>query len=156
MDQIIGFSVFLVILVAGFWVGRVRERNHLASLDRRERELKEIRLSSLRRIPDSALRECPPILVTGEVTIASDAFKTWAAGLRNLFGGEVRNFSRLYQRARREATARMLEAAKARGCNAVCNVRYGSADIGGNAAIAQKSKKPMASCTVSGTAFRTP
>ena len=40
------------------------------------------------------------------------------------------------------------------GCNAVCNVRFDSADIGGNAAGAKKKGSNMAVALVSGTAWR--
>jgi hypothetical protein len=58
-------------------------------------------------------------------------------------------------RARREATLRMIDQARLAGYNAICNVRYESADIAGNAATNDGRTKPlkMASCTVSGTAY---
>ena len=43
------------------------------------------------------------MLVTGEAVIASDAFKTWVFGLKNIIGGESKTFARLFGRARREA-----------------------------------------------------
>ena len=59
------------------------------------------------------------------------------------------------ERARREATLRMIDQARLAGYNAICNVRYESADIAGNAATNDGRTKPlkMASCTVSGTAY---
>ena len=60
---------------------------------------------------------------------------------------------RLFDRARREATLRMLESAKAQGYNAVCNVRFGGMDIGGNTSAGGKKANQMAIVAVSGTAY---
>ena len=86
--------------------------------------------------------------------IASDAFKRWLFSLKNIIGGESRTFRVLFDRARREALLRMKERALELGCNAVCNVRYDSSDIGGNAGGTQKKSSEMAVVRVSGTAWR--
>jgi uncharacterized protein YbjQ (UPF0145 family) len=49
-----------------------------------------------------------------------------------LFGGEMKSFHVLLQRARREATQRIIEHASHMGYNAICNLRLDSADLGGN------------------------
>ena len=51
----------------------------------------------------------------------------------------------------------MKERARELGCDAVCNVRFDSADIGGNATSGAKKKNSnMAVALVSGTAWRRP
>jgi len=117
-----------VLLVLGFFVGSFRERRHLADLTRRERALANITCNNLKRIthPDQVRGAR---LVTGEVAIASDYFKTFAANLRNIVGGEVRAFDTLLQRARREAILRMLEEARAMGACEVWNIRLGTSNI---------------------------
>ena len=47
----------------------------------------------------------------------------------------------------------MLESAKAQGYNAVCNVRFGGMDIGGNTSAGGKKANQMAIVAVSGTAY---
>ena len=113
-------------------------------------------VTTLKGFPGAGEGCPPPELVCGETAIASDGFKTWVFGLRNLFGGESKSFARLFDRARREAVAKMAEAARARGFDAVCNVRFATVDIGGNASGNGGKNKalPMAVCTVSGTAYR--
>ncbi len=62
----------------------------------------------------------------GSVVIATDYFKVFAAGLRNLFGGEMKTYRTLMGRARREAIVRMLEQAQELGGDAggtFCGVR---------------------------------
>ncbi len=69
-------------------------------------------------------------LVVGQVVIASDYFKTFAATLRKLVGGELHTFESLMVRARREALVRMLASARERGANGVINVRFASSNVG--------------------------
>ena len=138
-----------------FWaVGKRTERKHLQSLAAREPQVAELTVTTLRRPCGRILADKPPVLVCGEAVIASDGFKTWLFGLKNLIGGESETYVWLFDRARREATLRMLEAAKAQGYNAVCNIRYGGTDIGGNTAAGGKKSNPMAVVAVSGTAYR--
>ena len=151
-------ALYIVVPVALLLVwralGRRQERRHLRSLANREAALRGILVTNLRGFPEAAPGRRPPELVCGETAVASDGFKTWTFGLRNLFGGESRAFTALFDRARREAVARMAEMARARGFDAVCNIRFGTVDIGGNASGARrKNALPMAVCTVSGTAY---
>ena len=74
----------------------------------------------------------PPQMYVAEVVIATDYLKTFLAGLRKFFGGEIRSYQTLLVRARREATLRILEQARQQGYNAICNLRLENADIGGN------------------------
>ena len=76
-------------------------------------------------------------LVMGEVVIAADYFKTFAAGIRNLIGGEVKTYQTMLDRARREARLRMLEAARALGAATVLNVRFQWSDVGPNVPSAE-------------------
>lgn len=146
------FSYLLLLL--WYLLGRKAEKRHEADLARREAELASI-LATGDGLPSDASPTPPPTLVTAEVALASDGFKNWIFGFRNLFGGESKSFTRLFTRARREAVARLKESARAQGHDAICNLRFDSADIGGNAVEAGKKKGlKMACCMVSGTAYR--
>lgn len=153
MDILLLFGFSAVAVVFGFLVGRHVELRHLADLDSREAALASVRVDSFPAPGSVRPGAQTPALVFGEAVVASDAFKTWASNLRNVFGGEARNYTRLDARARREATVRMLESARALGFDAVCNVRYLGVDVGGNAVVAPKRNVPMAACCVSGTAY---
>lgn len=124
----VGIPAFLLIL--GFLVGGMRERSHLKSLDRREQQLNYILVTDLKSFPggDNAREGA---MVTGNAVIATDYFKNFLAGFRRIFGGEVGSYLSLMRRARREALIRLKVAAKSGGHNAVCNVRFETADIGG-------------------------
>lgn len=144
------------VLFAGWLAGHLSETKHERSLAAREEALKDIETTDLRNPPGFAGAEGPCSLVSGEAVVASDTFKTWVFGLKNIVGGESKTFTRLFDRARREALLRMKERARELGCDAVCNVRFDSADIGGNAAGAKKKGSNMAVALVSGTAWRRP
>jgi uncharacterized protein YbjQ (UPF0145 family) len=70
-------------------------------------------------------------MLCGEAVISSDYLKTFLGSLRKIFGGELRSYRSLLERARREALQRVIEEAKSMGYNAVCNVRFDSSDIAG-------------------------
>ena len=144
------------VLFAGWLAGHLSETKHERSLAAREEALKDIETTDLRNPPGFAGAEGPCSLVSGEAVVASDTFKTWVFGLKNIVGGESKTFTRLFDRARREALLRMKERARELGCDAVCNVRFDSADIGGNAAGVKKKNSNMAVALVSGTAWRRP
>ena len=144
------------VLFVGWLAGHLSETKHERSLAAREEALKDVETTDLRNPPGFAGAEGPCSLVSGEAVVASDTFKTWVFGLKNIVGGESKTFTRLFDRARREALLRMKERARELGCNAVCNVRFDSADIGGNAAGAKKKGSNMAVALVSGTAWRRP
>ena len=92
----------------------------------------------------------PPAIVVGETVIATDYLKSFLARLRNIFGGEIRSYRTLLERARREALLRIVEEARGMGYNAVCNVRFETADVGGNSTM---RKVAMVAILASGTAY---
>jgi uncharacterized protein YbjQ (UPF0145 family) len=52
------------------------------------------------------------------------------AGLRSLAGGEIVEYTQMLEEARRHATDRMVENAKAMGANAVIMMRFDSSELG--------------------------
>ena len=153
---LIQFGIPLLLLFAWWAIGHTIEKRHLASLLARESASGDILLTTLKTFPFSSDPANPAAIVNGEVAIASDAFKRFVFGLRNIFGGESGYYSLLFARARREALLRMIDQAKAKGFDAICNIRFDSADIGGNASGTQGKRHSMnmAVCMVSGTAYR--
>lgn len=144
---ILQFAIPVCLLVLGFVVGRIVEKSHLAKLAKREEQLMTIPLTDLKSPPEY-LQAVSGTLVTGAVVIGSDYFKTFAAGLRKLIGGEVKSFERMMERARREAICRMLEQAHHLGASAVINIRIETSNIGG----VRKNPTPMVEVLVFGTA----
>ena len=142
---------FITLVVFFFW-GRRSEQRHEQSLAERERALAWMVRTNVKQTPGANPAKTPA-LVTGETVVASDKFKRFLFAWRNIIGGESKTYTRLYVRARREATLRMLEEAQRLGFNAVCNIRYDAADIGGNTARPAGQQNAMAVCMASGTAY---
>ncbi len=145
----VGFFLFFIIL--GYVAGTIAERRHWANLAEREASNGEFLVTQLKSFPAFVTGSTPPQLIVAESAIGSDYFKTFLAKVRGLFGGEVRSYQSLLDRARREATQRAIEQARQLGYNALCNLRLDSADIGGNS----KSSKGIAMVTIiaSATAY---
>jgi uncharacterized protein YbjQ (UPF0145 family) len=121
----------IILILIGVFAGRVNERRHLRSLARREHVLREVPVLNTRRLPEgSEARVEWSHLFVGEVVIASDYFKSFAAKLKNLIGGRVRTFETLIDRGRREAALRLVEQARGAGANLVMNLRYETATVG--------------------------
>ena len=112
----------VALAVIGLVAGRVIERRHYASIRRREREASDI-LVFAARFPPPSLLAPGTSLVSGSAVIADDYFKALVAGLHNLFGGRVRSYESLLDRARREAVLRMKAEARRAGAGMIVNVK---------------------------------
>jgi len=141
-------SIPFILIVLGFVTGRYIEKKHLRRLRLRESALGDIVVCNMRQLPRN-LKVKDGFLVAGSVVIATDYFKVFAAGLRGLFGGELRTYRSLMSRARREALVRMLEQTKQAGAQAVWNVRFETSTIEG------KRRAGGAEVLAYGTALRT-
>lgn len=146
-------SIPALLLGAGFAVGRHNEQRHLQSLDAREKAIADMILSDVRTFPGGADPSQRAALVLGQVVIASDYFKSFVAGLKRIVGGELGTYESLLVRARREALLRLCEDARARGYNAVCNIRYDTTSI--NEVTGAKTAA-MVEIMAAGTAYRIP
>ena len=73
-------------------------------------------------------------LVQGSSVRTKHAGKDILAGIKNMFGGELKAYTELLQESREEATERMVEQAQAIGANAVLNVRFSTSSITAGAA----------------------
>ena len=73
-------------------------------------------------------------VVSGSTIRAKHVGKDFAAGIKNLFGGELRGYTDLLEESRREALNRMKEDAYKFGANAVINVRFSTSSIAQGAA----------------------
>jgi uncharacterized protein YbjQ (UPF0145 family) len=73
-------------------------------------------------------------LVQGSSVRAKHVGRDIMAGLKNIFGGELKGYTELLQESRDEATERMVEQARAIGANAVLNIRYSTSSVAVGAA----------------------
>lgn len=119
---------FVLLIGLGFFVGGARERSHYKSLAERSERLQGVTLTDIKSLP-MGMRPRGAQLVMGEAVIASDYLKTFLLGIRNIFGGEAASVAKLVERAREEATLRMLEEAHALGSALVINVRFETSSV---------------------------
>lgn len=68
-------------------------------------------------------------LVQGSTVRAKHFGKDIAAGLKNVFGGELKAYTELLSEARDEAVERMTQQAASAGANAVVNVRFSTSSV---------------------------
>lgn len=116
----------LVLLVIGLFSGTWLERRHYRSIQRREREVRSVPVTNLKRVPDG-MNVRRSWLASSGVVISIDSFKSVLAGLQSFFGGEVGAYETLVDRARREAVLRMH--AEAAGADLILNLRIETAPI---------------------------
>lgn len=68
-------------------------------------------------------------LVQGSTVRAKHVGRDIMAGLKNVFGGELRGYTELLEDSRVEALKRMEAQAEAIGANAVINVRFSTSSV---------------------------
>lgn len=133
MDTLLDFLdvvIFGALFVIGYFAGRWNERRHYASIQRREKELSGVLIFS-NRFPPVAAGRLNTSLVSGSAVISDDYFKSVVAGLYSFFGGRVKSYESLLDRARREAVLRMKQQAHALGSSMIINVKFQTFAIGG-------------------------
>ena len=73
-------------------------------------------------------------LVKGNTIRARHIGKDILAGLKNLVGGEIEEYTKMMAESREQATDRMIADAQRLGANAVLDVRYSTSYLMGSAA----------------------
>lgn len=73
-------------------------------------------------------------LVQGNTIRAKHLGRDITASLKNLVGGELKQYTELLTESRRQAVERMIEQAQQLGANAVVNVRFTTSSIAAGAA----------------------
>jgi uncharacterized protein YbjQ (UPF0145 family) len=120
----------LVLLLFGYSIGSVIERRHYRSIRERERQWRNLPAVTFRTVPDGWAVE-DATLLSGNVVISVDYFKRFLAGLRMIFGGRVKSYESLMDRARREALMRLKAITVDRGFHALVNVRMETSRMAG-------------------------
>lgn len=155
---VVFFSILIPIGIPliGIIFGRINEKRHFRQLDIADAEYSDIFVTQVKTFPDRAQNSKPPQMLVAEVVIGTDWMKSFIAGLVNLFGGEIKAYQRMQERARREATVRLQAQARELGYNGLCNLRLETASIGGGAAnSSQKNAIVVAPILASATAYDT-
>ncbi len=111
MDSIelwISIGIPVLLIVMGRLVGATLERRHYQDIIEREARFRAQPAFS-NKLPHAPGPIRSASLAVGSVVISVDHFKRFVSGFRMIFGGEVRSYASLIERARREALLRMKE-----------------------------------------------
>jgi uncharacterized protein YbjQ (UPF0145 family) len=148
IQTLIDLGLPLLLLVIAFFSGRAIEKHHYREIRKREIRWRNLPAVTFRTVPKAWDVEDAG-LVTGSVVISVDYFKRFLAGLRLVFGGRVKSYESLLDRARREALLRLKADAMDKGYGAVMNVRLETARL------ASSRRKGTATAGVEVLAFGT-
>ena len=145
-ELLIEAGVLLIIFLVGT---KIIEKRHYKSIKKREAENVNIPVINVDSLKEDRVEKA--WLVTGSMVISIDLFKKFVANIINIFGGNIVTYETLLDRARREATLRMLEAAKKEGADAIINTRVETSSISKNA---QKNQIGSVEILAYGTAIK--
>ena len=85
-------------------------------------------ISNLEFIPGAKIAKHLGV-VQGSTVRAKHAGRDIMAGLKNIFGGELKGYTELLQESRDQAIERMTAQAESIGANAVINIRFSTSSI---------------------------
>ncbi len=85
-------------------------------------------ITNLEYLPNKEIIEHYGI-VSGSTVRAKHIGRDLMAGIKNVFGGELKGYTELLSEARDEAIDRMVNQAQSMGANAILNVRFSTSSI---------------------------
>ena len=83
----------------------------------------EIMLSTIEQIPNKEIIEILGI-ARGSTVRARNIGRDFFAGLKNIVGGEINEYTKLQAQSREQAIERMIDDAKALNADAIVNIRF--------------------------------
>ncbi len=90
-------------------------------------------ITNIETIPNKTIVEHYGI-VSGSTVRAKHFGRDIMAGIKNVFGGELKGYTELLSESREEALKRMQEQAESLGANAIVNVRFSTSSVAAGAA----------------------
>ncbi len=123
------FLIFIIILLLGLYFWKRAERKHYTSIHQREETYKNIIVLSDTDLKQAKNNQSEWILIAEGTVVSIDAFKKLMAGFVNIFGGRMKSYESLVDRARREAILKVKQRAEESGCNVIANLRLETSSI---------------------------
>lgn len=90
-------------------------------------------VTNTENIPGKNITSCYGV-VSGSTVRAKHAGRDLMAGLKNIFGGELKGYTELLSESRDQAIERMKLQAQEMGANAIVNVRFSTSSVAAGAA----------------------
>ena len=134
----IDLLILAVMLSIGYFAGHHLEKKHYKSIHEREEKFLSIPAVTFAKTYPLERPVQRVALSTGSVVVSVDYFKRFLSIFRNIFGGEMKSYSSIIDRGRREALLRMKEAHP--NADAFLNCRLETSSI-------TKGKKNRVSCS---------
>jgi uncharacterized protein YbjQ (UPF0145 family) len=136
ISLLISYGWPVLLLTTGWAIGRINIRNHLKRLDAQTEALSDIRLHNIKYKPGGPFPIAEDsFLVTGSLVLSIDVFRQLIAGFMQITGGDVKNYSELLERGRRDALLRLKANAQQKGAQDIYNIKVQSAAISGSRSI---------------------
>lgn len=124
MEQLI---VTGILLALGLFFGMSNEKRHYKSIRERERKFRSLPAVNFKKNPYDDDQIIDQRLVIGSTVVSIDYFKLVLAGIKSIFGGRLKSYESLVDRARREAILRMKE--EGCGFSMILNIRIETSTI---------------------------
>ena len=90
-------------------------------------------ITNIETVPGKTITDCFGV-VSGSTVRAKHVGRDIMAGIKNVFGGELRGYTELLNESRDEAIQRMKAQAIELGANAIVNVRFSTSSVAAGAA----------------------
>lgn len=90
-------------------------------------------ITNTESVPGKNIIDCFGV-VSGSTVRAKHVGRDIMAGIKNVFGGELRGYTELLNESRDEAISRMKAQATEMGANAIVNVRFSTSSVAAGAA----------------------
>lgn len=149
MDYI-GFVFLFGALGVGYFAGTYFENRHYKSLEEREEKLHHIPVIT-GEWKSHLEADDEGVAISAGTVVASDYFKTFISGLRQIFGGRMSSYESLIDRGRRESILRVKEKAARWGAYKIINVRIETSNINSSSG---NNGAPIVELFAYGTALR--
>jgi uncharacterized protein YbjQ (UPF0145 family) len=117
---------FCILFTLGLAFGRYNEQKHLKQLAEDEKNLSYITVDNQRFTEYEVAGQ----LVSSNVVISHDYFKYVIAKIHNFFGGRLKSYESILERARREAVVRLKKEAAKQGATHIAALRLSSSEMG--------------------------
>jgi len=132
--DILFISIPFLVLLLAYVTGKIAEKRHYKRIHAREERWVGIPAISGKHIPDLQ-SVVSAELVVGSVVVSVDHFKRFLSNFRKFFGGELKSYSSVIDRGRREAILRMKESSPEADLFLNCRLETSSVSKGKGKAV---------------------